>query len=220
MSTDYFDKLWLQSSVNSAAIKRAIEAINQRGKSLPCRIVEVVGQIVTVEFALDSAPWTLPPITIPVASSPYDYIPYQVGDTGFTVPSDVYLGGISGLGGGTATMTMRGNLSALVFVPVGKKSFIPANANARIIQGPDGWISQTTEGATPCSIVGNQGGITLTYGSTSIAMTATSITMTAGGETVTLSSSGFQNGGVDIGNTHTHPYLPGTGATTETGVPQ
>ncbi len=218
MSSGYFDKLWLQHSVNETAIRRAIETIALRGKSLPCRIIEVVGQIVTVEFDVDSAPWTLPPVTIPVASSPYDYVPYQLGDTGLTMPADVYLGGISGLGGGTADMSRRANLTALVFVPVGKQSFTPTNVNARIIQGPDGWIAQTTQGNTPCNIVGNQQGITLTYGSTQIAMNATSITMTAGGQTVTLNSSGFDIGGILFG-THTHSYLPGTGTQTDTGVP-
>lgn len=206
-------RIFLQEDLQNIALRAVHIVMGMLGKSLPCHVTAVAGQIVTVAFDLpQGAPWILPEITIPVASSPYDYEPYQTGDTGFTVPADVYLGGISGIGGGQATWKRPGNLDALVFVPVGNQSFTAANANARIIQGPDGWIAQTTQGSTPCSIVGNQQGITLTYGSTQIAMNASSITMTAGGQTVTLSSSGFDIGGIEFG-THEH-----TGVTTGSGT--
>ena len=197
-------RIFLQEDLQAIANRAVHIVMGLVGKSLPCHITAVSGQIVTVAFDLpQGAPWILPEITLPVASSPYDYEPYQVGDTGFTVPADAYLGGISGLGGGQATWKRPGNLDALVFVPVGKQSFTAANTNARIIQGPDGWIAQTTQGSTPCSIVGNQQGITLTYGSTQIVMNSDSIQMTAGGQTVTLDSSGFDIGGILFGS-HVH----------------
>ena len=205
-------RIFVQEDLQNIALRAVHIVMGIMGKSLPCHVTAVAGQIVTVAFDLpQGAPWILPEITLPVASSPYDYLPLQVGDTGFTVPADAYLGGISGLGGGQATWTHPGNLDALVFVPVGQKSFTAANANARIIQGPDGWIAQTTQGGTPCSIVGNQQGITLTYGSTQIVMNSSSISMTAGGQTVTLNSSGFDIGGILFG-THEHG-----GVTTGTG---
>ena len=206
-------RIFLQEDLQNIALRAVHIVMGMLGKSLPCHVTAVAGQIVTVAFDLpQGAPWILPEITIPVASSPYDYEPYQTGDTGFTVPADVYLGGISGIGGGQATWKRPGNLDALVFVPVGNQSFTAANANARIIQGPDGWIAQTTQGSTPCSIVGNQQGITMTYGSTQIVMNSDSITMTAGGQTVTLDSSGFDIGGIEFG-THEH-----TGVTTGSGT--
>jgi len=196
-------QFWIQRDLNNIAHRAALEAIDRLGKCLPCTITGVAGQIVTVAFnRLNTKPWTLQPLTVPVANSPYDYVPYQVGDTGVVRPVDVYIGNISGLGGNVPSSQRAMNLSALVFEPVGKKSFTAANANARIIQGPDGWISQTTEG-TPCSIVGNQQGITLTFGSTQIVMNSTTITMSAGGQTVTLNSSGFNIGGILFG-THVH----------------
>ena len=196
-------RIFLQEDLQAIARRAVLLVMDVMGKSLPCHVTEVAGQIVTVAFDMPQGqPWILPSVTLPVASSPYDYIPLQVGDTGFTVPADAYLGGISGLGGGQATWARPGNLDALVFVPVGKQSFSAANANARIIQGPDGWIDQTMQGTT-CSVVGNQNGITLTYGSTTIVMNSTSIQMTAGGQTVTLNSSGLDIGGITFG-THEH----------------
>ena len=196
-------RIFVQEDLQNIALRAVHIVMGIMGKSLPCHVTAVAGQIVTVAFDLpQGAPWILPEITIPVASSPYDYEPYQIGDTGFTVPADVYLGGISGIGGGQATWKRPGNIDALVFVPVGKQSFSPANASARIIQGPDGWIAQTTQGTT-CTAVGNQNGITLTYGSTQIVMNSTSISLTAGGETVTLDSSGLEICGILFG-THEH----------------
>lgn len=210
-------QFWLQRDLNRIAINAAQAAIDRLGKCLPCTVVSTAGQIVTVSFD-PRAVGLLPNLTVPVDSSAYDYVPYQAGDTGVVRPTDLYIGNITGLGSSTPTPTRAANLSALVFTPVGKKSFAAANALARIIQAPDGWISQTTQGTT-CSIVGNQSGITLTFGSTTITMNASSITMTAGGETVTLNSSGLDIAGILFGS-HTHPYSPGTGATTETGSPQ
>ena len=209
-----FSQFWMQRSLNQVAMRAAREAIENIGKCLPCTIVECAGQIVTVSFdPANTAPALLPNLTVPVDSSAYDYVPYQKGDTGVVRPADLYIGNISELGNPQATNIPAGNLSALVFTPVGKKSFTTANPNARIIQGPDGWISQTTEG-TPCSIVGNQQGITLTFGSSSIVINDTEITMTAGGETVTLNSSGFDIGGI-LFESHVHGGVTtGSGDTT------
>ena len=134
------------------------------------------GSIVTVSFQVNSAPWTLPPITIPKSEDPWVRSPTQVGDFGFTVPGDCYLGGVSGLGGGTADLRPRANLSALVFVPISNKNSPPIDPNAAQIQGPNGAIIQTTTGTT-CSIVANQNGITLTYGSKVVTLNASGLTI-------------------------------------------
>jgi hypothetical protein len=212
--SDDFAKLWLQRSLNQSAYNRAQQAIKSLGKALPCRVTGVTGKIVTVEFQMDTAPWTLPPITIPKAESPYLTEPTQVGDTGITVPADVYIGGISGLGGGKADMRPRGNLTNLVFVPVGTKSFSPIDPNAAQLQGPNGTILRTTTG-TASSIVTNQNGTTITFGTTSLVINASGIVLTVGGQTFTWGGSTavstlpiqapdviLPNGAV---NPHTHP---------------
>lgn len=125
--------------------KKVLDAIQLLGKALPCTVVATNGWIVTVKFEIQSPnpnqPITLPQVTIPVAYPPYTYIPFQVGDPGICVPSDVYLGGISGLGGSVADLSLQANLSALVFVPCGNANTdAPTNANALELYGPQGVI--------------------------------------------------------------------------------
>lgn len=186
--SDDFSKLWFQQNLNRTAVNKAQQAIGTIGRALPCRVTAVNGAIVTVEFELDSAPWTLPPITIPKAESPWIRMPTQVGDKGVTMPSDAYLGGVSGLGGGTADMRRRGNLSALVFVPVSNASSGPIDPNAAQVQGPNGAIIRTTEGPTS-SIVTSQSGTTITFETTTLVINAAGITLTVGGQTFTWGGS-------------------------------
>src|SRR5579864_2300143 len=123
------------------ATRRALDAMAQLGASLPCSVVAVSGSIVTVKFEITDPP--LPNVTMPKAESEYVRAPTQVGDKGLVVPSDAYLGGVSGYGG-TASLALQANLSALVFLPVASKSFsAPDDANAVLIYGPDGAIIRT-----------------------------------------------------------------------------
>lgn len=228
---DNFSKLPLQKSQNQLAINRAAQEIQKQGRALPCRVTAVTGSIVTVAFEMDTSPWTLQPIEIPKGESPWIRMPTQVGDTGVTMPADVYLGGISGLGGGTANFTRRGNLSALVFVPVSNSGSPPIDQNAAQVQGPNGVISRTTTGTTS-QVATNTSGTTVTFGTntvvvneteialnfggaTSLVVNASGITLTVGGQTFTWGGSEavstlpivapdviLPNGAV---NPHTHP---------------
>jgi hypothetical protein len=182
---DNFTKLWFQKDQNAAAINRAKQAISLTGKALPCRVVSVSGSIVTVAFEVNTAPWTIPQIAIPKAESNWIRMPTQVGDFGMVVPSDVYLGGVSGLGGGVATMARAGGLGALLFVPVSNKNSPPDNPNAAQVMGPQGAIIRTEDGNA--SIVVSGSGITLNFG----------------GKTVVLNSAGFTIDGI-LFDTHIH----------------
>jgi hypothetical protein len=177
-----YAKLWVQKSANQLAINRVQQAIENLGRALPCRVVKVTGSIVTVAFEVNSAPFTLPNITIPKAESNWVRMPTQEGDFGYTAPADAYLGGVSGLGGGTATLTRPGNLSALVFTPVSNRNSPPIDQNAAQIQGPNGAIIKTTSGTTS-SVVTNQEGTTITFGTTTLVVNASGITLTVGGQT-------------------------------------
>lgn len=232
MSENYA-KLWVQKSANQLAINRAQQAIQNLGRALPCRVVKVSGSIVTVAFEVNAAPFTLPNITIPKSESNWIREPTQVGDFGRTVPADAYLGGVSGLGGGVATLTRPGNLSALVFEPISNKNSPPIDPNASQVQGPNGAIIRTTTGTTS-EIVTNTSGTTVTfgsntvvvnatetalnYGTTSLVLNASGITMTFGGSTIIFNGSGLSINGALYEN-HTHGYLPGTGAKTQTDTP-
>jgi hypothetical protein len=232
---DNYDKLWVQKSANQLAINRAQQAIQKLGRALPCRVVSVSGSIVTVAFEVSDSVQALPNITIPKAESPWIRMPTQVGDKGVTMPADTYLGGVSGLGGGTATLTQRANLTALVFVPVSNSGSGPIDQNAAQIQGPNGVISRTTQGTTS-SVVTNQSGTTATFGSntavveetqillnfggvTSLMLNADGVTITAGGKTFTFGAAGATMGNGVVFEDHVHPYIPGSNPETDTGGP-
>lgn len=217
MAGDY-NKLWLQRSQNEMAINRAKQTINRLGRALPCRVVKVNGSIVTVAFELDSAPWTLPQITIPKAESNWTRMPTQVGDKGVTMPADAYLGGVSGMGGGTASLARRGNLSTLVFMPVSNKNEPPIDPNAAQVQGPNGAIIRNTQGEETRETL-DQNGYRVERGSNSIVMDGSSITLTVGGKVVKLDSSGLTIDGI-LFDTHTHLYNPGPGSPTPTQGPE
>lgn len=188
---DNFSKLWLQKTQNQLAINRASQEIQKQGRALPCRVTAVTGSIVTVEFEMDTAPWTLPPVTIPKAESPWVRMPTQVGDFGYTAPADVYLGGISGLGGGIARFLRRGNLSNLVFTPVSNSGSPPIDQNAAQVQGPNGVINRTTTGTTS-SVVTNTSGTTVTFGANTVVVNETEIALNVdGGTSLVLNASGI-----------------------------
>jgi hypothetical protein len=227
-------KLWFQQKANQLAINRITQAIENQGYALPCHVVKVAGAVVTVAFDVQNSPQSLPNITIPKAESPWIRMPTQVGDKGVTMPADVYLGGVSGIGGGTATMTRRGNLSTLVFVPVSNVGSPPIDQNAAQVQGPNGAIIRTTTGTTS-EIVTNTSGTTVTFGnntvivneletalnfgSTSLVLDSAGITMTFGASTIVFNGAGLSINGA-LYEDHTHPYFPGGGNETETGPPQ
>lgn len=191
---DNYDKLWLQSSLNKMATRRASELIESTGRALPCHVVAVSGSIVTVAFDVISAGQTIPNVTLPKLESQWIRFPVQVGDKGMTVPADTYLGGVSGLGGGIANLSQRrGNLSTLIFVPVGATTFPAVNTNAAYIAGPAGAVIQTQDGSAVLTV--STSGITLAFG----------------GKTVVLNASGFTIDGI-LFDTHYH-----TGVTTGSG---
>lgn len=110
-----------------------------QGKSLPCSVTEVNGSIVTVKFEVQNSPFTLPSVPVPIIGCEYARPPTQVGDKGFVISADAYLGGMSGLGGGVANLVQQGNLATLVFVPIGNKNWAPSpDGAAYVIYGRNG----------------------------------------------------------------------------------
>lgn len=184
--TQNFDKTWFQSSANRAAIKRAQAEIDATGKGLPCVVKSVSGSIVTVTFEVASAPYVLPNVTIPKAESQWIRSPTQPGDYGLTIPSAVYLGGVSGLGGGQAKLSLPANLCPLVWVPVASTAFPAANVNAALVEGPQGAIIQTQDG------------------SVSITVEAGQIVLKAAGKTWAFGSAGLTLSNGIVTETHIH----------------
>lgn len=146
VSTSNAQKTHLGRTLNRFAERKVAEAIQLTGRGLPCSVVSVAGSIVTVKFEVNAAPFTLPNVTVPVGMPEYIRLPLQAGDKGVVLSADAYLGGVSGLGGGTADLSLRANLSCLIFFPIGNANWSAAvDANALCLYGPDGAIIYSTD---------------------------------------------------------------------------
>lgn len=127
-------KVPFQVSMNRFAEKKAADAIQVLGKSLPASVVSVDGAIVTVKFELTNIPFTLPNVTIPLFGPSYIRYPIQKGDAGVVIAVDARIGGISGLGSGTADLTAPANLSALFFMPIGNANWDSVTPGALVLK--------------------------------------------------------------------------------------
>lgn len=200
---DNAQKTPLVKSMNNFARAKALGQIQQQGKSLPASVVRVMGSIVQVKFEVQSG-FTLPNVTVPLIGSEYARPPIQPGCKGLVIAADAYLGGMSGLGGGVADLTNRGNLTALVFSPIGNSGFSVVDGNAFVIYGPNGVVLRDSNSVVVFTLT--PGGIAITG----------NITIT-GSLTATGSITAGQGGGDQVGvQTHTH-VASGTGG--NTGVP-
>ena len=201
---DNTQKLWLQQNLLAVATQRALAEIERTGRALPCQVTAVNGSIVTVTFEVTNTPWTLPPLTLPKAESQWLRAPTQVGDFGMTVPADTFLGGISGLGAGTADLTVDyGNMSTLVWVPVGSTDFAagPTSSSGKSmawVNGPDGAALTDDQQTT---------GIWADPTNNTVQITAPSggsVTITVGSKTWTFDATGFTDSNSVVEETHVH----------------
>ena len=159
-------KIPFAQSLNIAAQKRALDVINLLGKALPCSVVSVSGSIVTVNFEIKSYA-TLSNVTVPMFGPEYIRYPIQAGCLGVVFPADAYLGGVSGLGGGVADLTLPANLSALVFFPCGNKNFSATDdPNALVLYGPNGAIIRDMGSKTVLKVTQTGASLALPAGDT------------------------------------------------------
>jgi hypothetical protein len=158
--------------------QRALDEIAKQGLGIPGHVVSVSGAIVTVAF--DVTGLTLPQVTMPIASAEYIRLPIQAKDKGVALPASFYLGGVSGLGGGTATDSLQGNLSALFWVPLGSKGFSTVDPNVLTLYGPQGVTIRDSGSGTVFKLTPT--GVTVTAG--------TSISFSAAGHTIVINSTG------------------------------
>jgi hypothetical protein len=191
MAANPFQKLAIQPLVNQNAILRALEVIQSKGRALPCVVKAVQGQLVLVEFDV-SGEWTLPNIIIPKLESRWLQNPTQVGDMGFTTPVDLYVDKISGQSTITPILgSTPPNLSPLVFAPVSNVNFSKPDANAALVQGPNGAIIQTVDGSSKITV--NLTMIQSLFGSSSIVINSSGVTI-MGKDFLTHTHSGVQPG--------------------------
>ncbi len=140
------------------------------GKAAPATLISLSANktIATVKVEIDSV-YTIPAITCPVFGPQFIRYPLPAGTKGFLVPADFYMGGMTGLGAGTATLTRQANLAACSFFPVGNSEFnVLPFGNKLVLYGPDGAV--LTDGKTEPEVkvmVDQEGNVTI-WGSKSI----------------------------------------------------
>lgn len=136
MSTNAL-KTPIGASLGELAKRKAASATDRLGRSWPAKVSKVISSgIVEVNFEVNTSPFTVPKIQVPIVGSEYYRIPVQVGDKGFVVPASVYLGGVTGLGAGIPDLTQPGNLAALSFLWLGNTEWVtPLDPNAAEIYG-------------------------------------------------------------------------------------
>lgn len=174
MASGNAQKTPIARTLNQFVERKARGLIDLLGKALPATVVSRSGTIVTVKFEIVS-PYTLPNVTLPMIGSEYIRLPIQPGCPGWVIPSDAYLGGMSGLGGGTADLSMPANLSSLVWSPIGNANLSSADDDdAVVIYGPDGVILRDMQSRAVATI--GPTSITLQVGSISIVIDGTNIT--------------------------------------------
>lgn len=164
------------SNINRFAAKKVNDGLQLDGKDLPASVVSYSGGQLVASFQVQGY-GTLPQVTVGVAQSRYVRLPLQAGDKGILRSADAVLGGITGLGTGTAGTAKPANLGALIFEPTSSTSW-PAmvDANAVEIGGPNGAVIKLVGQASP-SIVINSSAITLTFGAHSIVINPSGITL-------------------------------------------
>lgn len=198
---DSYIKKPLGQSLNDLSTKRAEDAIQLLGKALPATVASVnkAGTIVTVKFEMAAIPFTLPQVKMPVLTTEYFRAPIQVGCRGFVIPGDAYLGGVSGLGGGTADLTTQSNLGSLVFAPIGNMDFQNVDGNVATVYGPAGVTLRTQDSAVRLLLTPS--GVTILVGGGTVAVTAGGVAIS--GLTVTVTGGDVIADGISL-KTHRH----------------
>lgn len=188
MSTE--KKLSFAGNMHSFAANKIAQAQLMAGKVLPAEIVKRTENMVIVQVLLRDVPYTIPHLTVPLFGPEYIRYPLQPGDKGILIPADTYLGGISGLGGGTADLTPPANLSALTFLPISNTEWESVDPNVLTMYGPEGVTlrdsgSKTTFLLTPTSItIATPEQFKVTVGGTAFTLTGNSWALTGQSGTI------------------------------------
>lgn len=146
----------LFTSITRFVTKMIADAFQRSPRSIPCHVVKVNGDLVTVAFDTHNNIWLPAQIEMSQNFSLFAREPTQVGDKGFAITSDFYLGGASGNAGGTPDYFPRGNLSSASFQPVSQKKFPSRDVNQFVLTGgPSGIQIQSKDGKSSITITGN-----------------------------------------------------------------
>lgn len=158
-----------------------------KGKQLPCYVVDVDNQFVTVHFDMLPDGLVYPEVKIPIMGWEYIRIPVQKGDKGFTLAADASLRNVSKQGG-VSNRSSLPSLTPLVFVPIANTQWSKENGGKVVIIAPTGSIIKTKDGSHVITVDSNK--IEVKTPDTSIVSDSSGVNITA--------SNIFLNGTVHI----------------------
>lgn len=210
----------LGNNLNLFADAKINDAIQQLGQSLPCKVIAISGSIVVVDFNVSTG-FNFPLVKMPVLGCEYFRQPLQVGCKGVCISVDARIGVITGIGPIAADdISVPGNLSSLVFVPVGNTGWFAAPGDQSVIYGQNGVILGTanSDGFTNYKIDINNNGISVTMPENG-AMTVGNVTIKNNQITlgnVTITETDVTVGGISL-LSHVHGGV--TTGSGSTGVP-
>jgi hypothetical protein len=134
-------KFPLQYTLNQWSAKRINTSDERLPKSIPCHVTKVDKDFIYVAFETQNSIFTPPTVKIPKSNSQYAREPTQVGDKGYAVPGDYYLGGVTGDAGGNTDFYPRGNLTTISFNGISHKQNPQRDYDQLThMGGPNGWI--------------------------------------------------------------------------------
>lgn len=151
MSGDNVQKRPLVTTLNDWEDDKNQSVQDLLGRSIPAEVVSVdaTGTIVTVKFNVLDDVVQFPQVECAVVTNEYTRAPIRAGTQGMVVTSQLYLGGVTGLGGGNATLDQLPNMSSLAFIPLGNTGFQDTDdPNWYVLYGPEGVLIRTEDGTT------------------------------------------------------------------------
>ena len=173
---------------------KILDAQQLLGKGLPASVVSVNGAIVTVKFEI-SSDYTLPQVTVPLFGPEYIRYPIKAGDKGAVIPFDARLGGVSGLGGGVADLSLPANLTSLVFLPTGNTAWSEVDPTSVTAYGPGGVVLRDTGSGAVITLTPT--GMNCQVGASVFNITASATTLTT--PTFTVNGATVLNGPLSQG---------------------
>jgi hypothetical protein len=122
--------------------KRTNSVQENQSKSIPCHVQKIEKDFIHVAFETQNGIFTPPVVKIPQSWSQYSREPTQQKDKGYAVPSDYYLGGVTGDSGGNTNFYPRANLTALSFNGTSHTQNPDRDYDQLThMAGPNGWIA-------------------------------------------------------------------------------
>ena len=146
-SADNAQRLPFWDMIESFVNRRIQDHLQMQPKNVPVTVTKVDKEFVYVQPDIHSTVYTFPTIKVAQTFSRNVREPTQVGDKGYIVAADYYVGGETAYSGGQADLYPRGNLTPLAFQPISSGKFSERNYNQTHVQGgPDGYHLESSDG--------------------------------------------------------------------------